>query len=192
MWDNTTSMSTVKLSHSFLLFQLFQLVTTLPTVAKAALSTFSLLLFKKKSSFVLWVTAADWDQSWHWTAHGEPGSIQEVTLIRGNRNWPTPSGRCQIKFWLVFWLDSFGGLRELNRVAPNCSWPVFWAHWHSARGFAIMPQEQQKEHLECDCSSCPGVTAALQPSLHCGSELPPALPPTETQHGHPRNLLGID
>lgn len=36
------------------------------------------------------------------------------------------------------------------------------------------------------------MTAALEPSLHCDTELPPALPPPEIQHGHPRHLLVAD
>lgn len=51
MWVNTTFMSVVNLSHSFLLFQLFQLVTTLPTVAKTVLSIFSIIVLQKEEQF---------------------------------------------------------------------------------------------------------------------------------------------
>lgn len=45
---------------------------------------------------------------------GSPGVQRNVSIIRWNRNWPTTSGRFQVTVWLVFWLDCFGGLSNLN------------------------------------------------------------------------------
>lgn len=111
-----------------------------------------LLLFKKKSSFVaapeLWMTGADWDQRWHWTAHRQPEpSIQGEGHINQRKEELTYTFRKvpnQILagvlvrlLWRAEW--------SKHRVAPNCSWPVCWAHvalaglmqhWHSAHSFA--------------------------------------------------------